>query len=311
LKISIVGMGHVGSTLAYALVLQGISQDLVLVDKSADRARGEALDLAHSMSFCSSSGSVRSGGFEDTAGSDVLVLAMSVPRLPEMRKRSDLAAGNRGLYREMIPALAGLSPDARIVVITNPVDAMTWWAIEDSGFPPGRVMGIGTLVDSARFRMELSRIYKIHAEDIRAYVLGEHGPSQFAAVSAASAGGEPIVDRALADELLAKQAAAADEIIGTKGYTNFAIASGAAMVVESLVNDRKRTIPVSVRLDDYFGVSGVCLTVPCVLGAAGVERVLKPRLDEGELAAFRSSAAAVAELIAAVPASKPPAGRLG
>jgi L-lactate dehydrogenase len=301
LKISIVGLGHVGSTLAYALVLQGLATELVLVDKSADRARGDALDLAHSMSFCSSSGLVRAGGLEDTAGSDILVLALSVPRLPSMKERSDLAAGNRALYRECLPALARLSPEARLVVITNPVDAMTWWAIEDSGFPSSRVMGIGTLVDSARFRMELSRIYAIHAEDIRAYVLGEHGPTQFAALSAASSGGEPIGDRALAEELLARQAASAGEIIAAKGYTNFAIASGTAMVLESVVRDRHRTIPVSVRLEDYLGVSGVCLTVPCVLGAGGVERILKPRLDAEELAAFRRSAEAVAALIASVP----------
>jgi L-lactate dehydrogenase len=301
MKISIVGLGHVGSTLAYSLVLQGLASELVLVDKSRERAHGDALDLAHSMSFCRTSGRIRAGDFEDTAGSDLIVLALSVPKLPGMKERSDLAAGNRTLYRNCVPTLARLSPEARLVVITNPVDAMTWWAIEDSGFPANRVMGIGTLVDSARFRMELSRRYAIHAEDIRAYILGEHGPTQFAALSAASAGGEPIEDRALADELLARQVASADEIIQAKGYTNFAIASGTAMVIESVVNDMHRTIPVSVRLDDYFGVSGVCLTLPCVIGAGGVERILRPRLDESELAMFRRSAAAVAELIASVP----------
>lgn len=301
MKISVIGLGHVGSTLAYSIVLQGLATELVLVDKSADRARGDALDLAHSMSFCRSSGSVRSGSFEDTADSDILVLSLSVPRLESMKSRSDLAGGNRALYRGCVPALAGLSPKAILVVITNPVDAMTWWALEDSGFPAGRVMGIGTLVDSARFRAELSRIHSIHAEDIRAYVLGEHGPTQFAALSAASLGGEPLGDRALAEVLLARQAASADEIIAAKGYTNFAIASGTAMVLESIVHDRHRTIPVSVRMEDYLGVSGVCLTVPCVLGSGGVERILRPKLDEGELAAFRRSAEAVASLIASVP----------
>ena len=301
MKVSIVGLGRVGSTLAYSIVLQGLATELVLVDKSADLARGEALDLSHAMSFCPSWGQVRSGGFGDTAGSDIIVLALSVPRLPTMTARSDLAAGNRELYRGIVPNLARLSPAARLVVITNPVDAMTWWALEDSGFPPGRVMGIGTLVDSARFRMELSRIHSIHAEDIRAYVLGEHGPTQFAALSSASAGGEPIGDRVLADELLARQAASADEIIAAKGYTNFAIASAAAMVVECLVRDRKRTIPLSVRLDDYYGVSGACLTVPCVVGAGGVERILKIKLDERELDYFRASAEAVSELIASLP----------
>jgi L-lactate dehydrogenase len=211
-----------------------------------------------------------------------------------MKDRADLAAGNRPLFREWVPALATLSPDARLLVITNPVDAMTLWALEDSGFPDHRVMGIGTLIDSARFRMELSRQYAIHPEDLRAYVLGEHGPTQFAAMSVASAGGELIQDRELARRLLDRQAASAHEIMSTKGYTNFAIASATTLVVDSIAHDRHRTIPVSVKMDGYYGVSGVCLSVPCVIGSRGIERILKPQLDESEQNQFRRCAEAVA-----------------
>jgi len=155
-------------------------------------------------------------------------------------------------------------------------------------------MGVGTLVDSARFRMELSEHYGIHPGDLRAYILGEHGPTQFAAMSVASAGGELIRDKRLAQELLARQAASAHDIMTAKGYTNFAIAAATALVVESIVHDRRRTIPVSVLLNDYFGVSGVCLSVPCVLGATGVERILKPDLDAEEQSQFQRCARAVA-----------------
>jgi len=294
MKISIIGLGHVGSTLAYSLVLQGLATDLVLVNRNADRARGDALDLAHALSFTEAQGKVRAGELDDTAGSDIVVLTLSVPYLPPMRGRADLAAGNRPLFAEMVPRLAALSPEARVLVVTNPVDAMTWWALEDSGFPAHRVMGIGTLVDSARFRMELSQHYGIHPGDLRAYVLGEHGPTQFAAMSVASSGGELIQDQALARDLLERQAASAHAIMAGKGHTNFAIASATALVVESIVHDRRRTIPVSVRLDDYFGVSGVCLSVPCVIGARGVERVLRPNLDSEEQSRFRLCAEAVA-----------------
>jgi len=294
MKISIVGLGHVGSTLAYSLVLQGLASDLVLVNRDADRARGDALDLAHSLSFAEAQGRVRSGTMDDTAGSDVLVLTLSVPFRPPMKNRSELAAGNRPLFADAVPRLAALSPEARVVVVTNPVDTMTWWALQHSGFPSHRVMGVGTLVDSARFRMELSQHYGIHPGDLRAYILGEHGPTQFAALSVASAGGELIDDRDLARDLLVRQAASAHEIVAAKGYTNFAIATATALVIESIVHDRRRTIPVSVRLDDYFGVSGVCLSVPCVIGARGVERVLKPNLDEHEQQLFRRCAEAVA-----------------
>ncbi len=293
MKISILGLGHVGSTLAYALVLQGLADHLVLVNRNQDRARGDALDLTHALSFSDAMGKVSAGDVDDTAGSDIVVLTLSVPFQAPMTTRADLASGNRQLYGELVPRLAALSPAARILVVTNPVDAMTGWALDLSGFPGHRVMGIGTLVDSARFRMELSRHYGIHPGDLRAYVLGEHGPTQFAAMSVASAGGEPIDDLALARELLDRQAASAMQIMATKGYTNFAISSATALVVESMVHDRRRTIPVSVRIDDYYGVSGVCLTVPCVIGAQGVERVLRPRLNAEEQAQFRACAEAV------------------
>ena len=294
MKISIIGLGNVGSTLAYSLVLQGLASDLVLVNRNSDRARGDALDLAHSLSFAEAQGRVRSGTFEDTVGSDLLVLTLSVPFVPPMKNRSELAAGNRPLFADVVPRLVALSPDSRLIVVTNPVDTMTWWALQQSGFPAHRVMGVGTLVDSARFRMELSQHYGIHPGDLRAYILGEHGPTQFAALSVASAGGELINDHDLARDLLVRQAAAAHEIMATKGYTNFAIATATALVIESIVHDRRRTMPVSVRMDDYFGVSGVCLSVPCVIGARGVERVLKPNLDQHEQELFRRCAEAVA-----------------
>lgn len=293
MKISLIGLGHVGSTLAYTLVLKGLADDLVLVNRSVDRARGDALDLTHALSFVEKQGQVRAGTLDDTGGSDLLVLTLSVPFRPPMATRADLAAGNLPLFQEVVPRLAAFSPDARMVVVTNPVDAMTGLALELSGFPAHRVMGVGTLVDSARFRMELSQHYDIHPDDLRAYVLGEHGPTQFAAMSAASAGGERIDDRALADELLAKQAASAHDIMAAKGYTNFAIASATALVVDCIVHDRRRTVPVSVRLEGEYGVSGVCLTVPCVLGKSGVERVLKPALNDDEVARFRRCAEAV------------------
>jgi len=296
-KISIMGLGHVGSTIAYSLVLQGLASDVVLVNRNPARARGDALDLTHALSFTEALGRVRAGSWEETAGSDLLILCLSVPFQPPMKGRADLAAGNRPLFAEIVPSLAALSPDARILVVTNPVDAMTHWALEYSGFPAHRVMGIGTLVDSARFRAELSEHFGIHPGDLRAYVLGEHGPTQFAALSVASAGGELIQDRVLAQEMLDRQEAAAHEIMSTKGYTNFAIAAATTLVVESIVHDRRRTFPLSVRLEDYYGVSGVCLSVPCVVGARGIDRVLRPNLDEDEQHRFRRCAEAVAQQI--------------
>jgi L-lactate dehydrogenase len=304
MKISIIGLGNVGSTLAYTLILKGVASELVLVDKNENRALGDALDLEHCQSFGPRICSVKAGTVEDTAGSGLVIIAASIPWDPAtMKARQDLAMPNHAFFRSLIPSLVAVSPDAVLLVITNPVDVMTYFAWEFSGLPAGRVLGSGTLVDSARFRIELSRSLNIHPDDIRAYVLGEHGPSQFPALSATLAGGQKITDVELCMRLFASSSLVGDQIVKAKGYTNFAVASAAALIAECIATDAHRTIPVSTLIEGTYGVSKVCLSLPGVIGKNGLEKILVPDLAGPEVELFRLSAKAVGDLIATVKAS--------
>ncbi len=293
MKVSIIGIGKVGATLAFSLSLRRFVRELVLVGRSEERTRGEALDLEHAQAFVHSPAKVVAGGVAETAGSDVIALCASVPMDPGMDDRLSLGPANVALFRELLPPLAAASPDAVLVVVSNPVDVLTFAAQEITGFPPDRVMGTGTFVDSARFRQLLSAEVGIHPDDLRAYVLGEHGASQFPAMSVALAGGEKIEDNAHRRELIAATVEAGLEVFRLKGYTSFAIAMAAAAVVEAVALNERHTMPLSVRVDGFLGVEGVCLSLPVVVGRRGIERVLHPELTAVEADQFRRSAEVV------------------
>jgi L-lactate dehydrogenase len=299
-KISVLGVGKVGSTAAFILARDGLAAELVLWNRTAAVAQADALDIQQACAFTPHRVEVRAGGVEDTAGSAILLMCASVPTPADMTDRGVLASGNARLVRELIPQFARLSPEAVIVNVANPMDAITWELLRVSGFPWKRVIGTGTLIDSARFRELLSQQVGIHPMDLKAYILGEHGESQFAALSVATAGGEHI-DATPARYLMQQEAKdSAFQVLRTKGYTNYAVAAAAALVVESIVRDLRYTLPVSVRIDGFCGVKDVCLSVPAVVGRGGVRFTLRPDLDPREQEAFRQSAAVVRATIEAM-----------
>lgn len=297
MKVSIIGLGRVGSTLAYTVVLRELADEVVLVGNDPQQAEGDALDLHHAQLFVDKTIDVRAGSSDDTAGSDIVVLACSRPWKEGFRDRLQAAADNTRLFEEIIPPLAAASPNAKLLVISNPVDVLTYQALRISGFPPTRVFGTGTLVDSARFRALLSDEVNIHPSDLRAYVLGEHGDSQFAAFSCAEAGGEQIEENHKRRELFDRAKQAGLDVFRKKGYTNYAIAMAAAYLIRCVALDTHHTAPVSVLIDGYLGVRDVCLSLPAVIGRDGISRVLHPQLDAEEAEAFRQSAAVVREAI--------------
>lgn len=297
MKISVIGTGRVGSTLAYTLVLKGLVDELVLVNRTRERAEGDALDLQHAHLFIDKQMTIRAGEIADTAGSEVIALCASAPWKDNFTNRLDSARANTRLYEELVPPLAAASPDAKLVVLTNPVDVLTWHAIRLSGFPPERVMGTGTLVDSARFRELVSEQIGIHPSDIRAYALGEHGDSQFLAFSCAEAGGEPVEDRPDRRAMFAEATRAGYDVFQKKGCTNYAIAMAAAYVIETILTDARHTMPLSVLVNDYEGVSDVCLSVPVVVGREGVVRWMRPTLNTEESIALRRSAGVIRDVI--------------
>lgn len=292
MKVTVVGTGNVGATLGYVIVLEGLADQLVLVNRNQKTAEGHALDLQHTASLVRNPVRVSSGSVLASAGSDVVVVTISVPMDPEKPDRRALAAGNAEIIRDWMPPLAEASPNAVFLIVTNPVDVMTWAALQVTDLPAERVCGIGTLVDSARFRAMMSDELEIHPDDIRAYILGEHGRSQVAAISVASVGGEVIDDsyqKAL--ELAQATTDSGIEIFQLKGFTNFAVAKATAVVVEAIQHDQHHTFPLSVLLDGYLGIDDVCLSIPAVIGRSGISRRLHPKLTPTEEAAFLQSAA--------------------
>lgn len=295
MRTSIVGMGHVGTATAHALVSQGLASDLVLTSRDARKAEGHALDLDQAGAILPYVTKVRGGDVELTADSALVILSHSVPTTGPGRKK--LAAGNAKLFRETIPRLAELSPNAVFLVLSNPVDALTWLTMQITDLPTSRILGAGTIIDSARVRAKLSDRYGIHPDDLRVYILGEHGEEQFVAASLAAGGGVRFKDPGTVENLADEARKSAWEVFARKGYTNYAVAQAAVLVTRTVLFDEHRTLPVSTLIDGYLGESGVCLSLPCVVGAQGIERVLEPTLSDSESESFHKCAASVRESI--------------
>lgn len=297
MKVTIVGPGKVGMVLAYTLVLRGVAREVVLVGANRTKAEGEALDLIHAQAFQQIPVKVRAGEIEDAADSEVVAVCASVPMPPGPLCRNALAKGNTELMKDLLPRIAKVAPHCKLVMVTNPVDVITWQALQLTGFPRERVIGTGTLVDSIRFRELLSEMLSIHPDDLRAYILGEHGEHQFPAMSVAQSGGERIDDTPERRALCERAKNFGMEVFRKKGNTCYAIGQAAGYVIEAILLDEKRTVPLSVRVDDYLGVSDVCLSMPVVVGRKGIERFLRPDLNEMEAGQFRAAAKAVRAVI--------------
>ena len=293
-------MGRVGASIAFTLVAKGLVDELILANRTLARATGEAKDLLHASAFVQRPLRIRAGWLEATSDSDVVVMCASKGVRQQVQSRLELATDNAQLFDELIPEIAARSPQAILLVVTNPVDAMTFQALRLSGFASQRVMGTGTLIDSARYRSLLSAEVGIHPDDIRAYILGEHGDTQFAANSLAWTGGERLHDDATTRRIFEETVRTGYDVYQAKGYTNHAIALAVALVVESIGRDECRTMPLSVLMDGFLGERDVCLSVPVVVGRAGIVRQLCPELSKQEQAAFHASARAVRRTLSAL-----------
>jgi len=293
MKISIIGAGKVGVTVAFHLIQRGLAGELVLNSRNQRRAEGDARDLDHAQAMLPRQAEIYAGGVDATRGSEVLIICASSDLGPDTSSRLSLGPANVRLLERILPPLVEASPEAILVIVSNPVDVLTWHALRISGLPPSRVIGTGTLLDSIRFRRALSRKTGIHPDDLRVYILGEHGDSQFPAMSMAMAGAERIDDTAEVRGLFREVIGAGGDIYQKKGFTNFGVAAATNAIVESIVRNEKRTMPLSVCIDGFCGVRDVCLSIPVVVGKGGVERVLKPALNAGEIEEFQRSAAIV------------------
>ena len=304
MKISISGVGRTGTAIANALVLKQLGEELVLVSRDpSGKAAGDALDLSHASLYLDPKPvRIRAGVIGDSAGSDIVIVTNSA-RLESVVTRRDYAAANAPIFREVIPRLAEHSPHAVFLIISNPVDVMTYLALRYGNLPVTRVFGTGTMIDTGRFRALVAAEIGIHSHDVRAYILGEHGESMVPALSQATAGGVrlPESDARILEHFNRARQSGYD-VFHRKGYTDYAVAACVAMIVEAIVHDTHEVMPLSILMQGQYGIRDVCLSLPCVVGRAGVLRVLEPDLSESEIAALRQSADVVRSAIVSVPA---------
>lgn len=285
-KVSIIGCGKVGMTTAYSLLHDGVINELLLVGRSKEKIIGEQLDLEHGLSFMHHVKVDSTDDYKDLKNSDIVIFTAGAAQKPG-DTRLDLTQKNLAIIEEVIPKIVANAPDAVILIVTNPVDILTYRAYQIAGLPKGRIFGSGTTLDTARFRFHLSEFLKLNPKSIHAYVLGEHGDHSFPAISSASVGGQPLstlpgfseerVERAY---LAARNAAY--KIIASKGATYYAIGAVVAHIVRKILTDAKSILPVSVPLHQYHDISGIALSVPCVVGRNGVEKTLEIKLSWDE-----------------------------
>ena len=298
MKVTVVGAGMVGASAAFAMVMRGAASEVVLVDRNRALAEAQAQDILHATPFAFPT-RVTAGDWADVAGSGVVVLSAGVGQKPG-ETRLELLGRNRAVFADIVPRVLEVAPDAVLLVASNPVDVMTAITTELAGLPPARVIGSGTVLDSARFRALLGEFLGISPKSVHAWVLGEHGDSEVLCWSSASVGaisvealalqhGRPLTadDREAIDKGVR---GAAYKIIAGKGATWFGIGGGIARIVQAIAGDERAVLTVSTLIPEVEGVTNVALSLPRVIGAKGAGDALWPELDATERAALRHSA---------------------
>ncbi len=297
-RVVVIGAGLVGSTFAYSLLLSGLAGEIVLIDANQARAEGEAMDLNHAMPF-SHATRIWAGSYDDCGAADVVVICAGVAQKPG-ESRLDLVRRNTDVFGQIIPTVTNSGFEGVLLIATNPVDVLTYVSQKLSGLPAHRVIGSGTVLDTARFRYEISRHFGVDPRSVHADIIGEHGDSSQPVWSGASIGGVKLGDLAKAqninfdeatkNEIFGRARDAAAFIIPRKGATYYAIAAGLTCIVEAILRDQKTVLCVSSLMNDAEGLDDVCLSLPSVVGRSGIERILHLNLSADEMSGLHHSA---------------------
>ncbi|MBK9941469.1 MAG: L-lactate dehydrogenase [Kouleothrix sp.] len=297
-KVGLVGTGMVGASFAYALMQRGLTNELVLVDRDTARAEGEAMDLNHGLPFVRPM-RMYAGSYAQLAGAEVVVITAGANQRPG-ETRLDLLQRNAAVFREIVPQVVAAAPASIIVIATNPVDILTTISDQIAGLAPGRVIGSGTILDTARFRYLLGDYYRVDPRSVHAYIVGEHGDSELALWSLANIGGVRLsdfvgangrgYDQAALDSIFEQTRTAAYEIIKRKHATYYAIGLGLLAIVEAVLRDQHTVLTVCSPLHGQYGVDGIAISLPTIVGRNGIEEVLNLPISAEEQEAFRSSA---------------------
>ena len=298
-KIVIVGAGKVGSTFAFSLMISGLAREIVLIDKNEALAIGECMDLNHGLSFAHPT-RIYAAGYEACVGADIVVITAGANQKPD-QTRTDLVKTNVAIYKEIVPSITRYTRDAILLVVTNPVDILTYVTLKLSGLPSNRVIGSGTVLDTARLKYMISNYSKVDTRNVHAYIIGEHGDTELPVWSDATIGGMDVetycseyaqlgnVNNEMKD-LFLKVKNAAYEIIKLKGATNYSIAMALVKITKSILRNENSILPVSTLITDYYGISDVCISIPSIVNINGVEQTIKLDLSAEEEKLFKHSA---------------------
>lgn len=297
-RVAVVGTGKVGATFAYSLLMNTVANELVLIDVDRDKAEGEAMDLDHALPFIRPT-KISVGALRDCADCDVVVITAGSGRKPG-ESRLDLAKKNTAMFREMIPHIARTNSKTIFVIASNPVDVLTYVMVRDSKLPARQVIGSGTILDTARFRALLSRYYGVDPRSVHGHIIGEHGDTEVPVWSLANIAGMHLqrfcenrgmkYDETALQNIFVQTRDAGAAVIKRKGATVYAIASGLVKIIASILRDQNTVLTVSSLINNYYGISDVCFSLPTVVNRSGVQEVLRLELAPAELAMLRKSA---------------------
>lgn len=298
-KISIIGAGFVGSTAAFTLMNAGLASDIVIVDINKKKAVGEALDLSHGASFVKPV-DIIAGDYKDTTDSDIVIITSGAAQ-EQGETRLDLIDKNYKIFKDIIPKIANHSPNSILLVVSNPVDILSYIAYKLSGFPKERVIGSGTVLDTSRFKYLLSQKLNIDARNIHTYVMGEHGDSEIATWSLTTVAGMKIneycgnvcnqCDGLSKYKIHEDVKNAGYEVINRKGATYYAVALAIKRIVEAIIRDENSILTVSTIMEGAYGINDVYLGAPAIIGSSGVKKLLEVPLNEEELKKLQESSA--------------------
>jgi L-lactate dehydrogenase len=301
-KVSVIGAGAVGASMAYAMLIRESAREIVLYDVNESKVTAEVLDLAHGTQFTGSSSITGGADISATANSDVVVITAGAKQNPG-QTRLELAGVNFSILKSLLPDLLKHSPEAIFVLVTNPCDVLATAAQKLTGLPANRIFSSGTVLDSSRLRWLLAEKFDVSTSNIHANIIGEHGDSEFALWSQATVGNTPLLEWQLADgttlsretldEVAYSVKTAAYKVIEGKGATNFAIGLSGARIVEAVLNDEHAILPISSVLTDYHGISGIAMSVPTLVTRQGASRTIDITMEPHEQALFEASASAI------------------
>jgi L-lactate dehydrogenase len=298
-KVAIIGAGNVGSTYAFSLLISGLAREIVLIDKNELLAKGECMDLNHGISLTHPT-KIYAAGYEGCSNADIIVITAGANQSPG-QTRLNLVNKNIEIFKEIIPAIVKYAENAIIVVVTNPVDILTYVTLKLSGLAPNRVIGSGTVLDTARLKYMISEYSKVDPGNIHAYIIGEHGDTELPLWSNATIAGMPVetycsvyahhknVKRELS-EIFEKVKNSAYQIIQAKGATNYSVALALVKITRSILRNENSILPVSTLINNYYGVNDVCLSIPSHVNKEGVIQILRLELSIHEQELFKHSA---------------------